>query len=143
MPKKKTNKIKLPKIPFNYDFCIIYWEDIMSDSSWKELKDINGVEMTSKEYNKYIRLFNKVDSNGRLPGDRNYNANTTVLESLRDKIIADTDYLTQNDQEKYEEIQADISNYSKHARNIIQNNSNIDIETGDLIGSPRLINLKN
>ena len=77
-----------------------------------------------------------------MPGDRNYNANTTVLESLRDKIIADTDYLTQNDQEKYEEIQADISNYSKHARDIIQNNSNIDIETNDLIGSARLINLK-
>ena len=106
-------------------------------------QNINGVEMTSKEYNKYIRLFNKVDSKGRLPGDRNYNASTTVLEALRDKIIADTNYLNLNDQEKYEEIQADISDYSKHARDIIQNNTNIDIETGDLIGSPRLINLKN
>lgn len=104
---------------------------------------INGVEMTSKEYNKYIRLFNKVDSNGRLPGDRGYNSNKTVLPFLQDKIITDAKYLSLNDQERYEEIQTDIRNYSKHARDIIQNNSNIDIETGDLIGSPRLINLKN
>ena len=41
---KTKTKVKLPSIPFNYDFCIIYWEDIMSDSSWKELKDIKAMK---------------------------------------------------------------------------------------------------
>ena len=40
-----TNKSKVfhknaPPIPFHYKFYLIYWEDIQSDSGWRDLKDI-------------------------------------------------------------------------------------------------------
>ena len=39
MKKSKSKKFKndVPEIPFLYDFYLIYWEDIQSDSSWKEM----------------------------------------------------------------------------------------------------------
>lgn len=37
---KKQKSDKLPGIPFHYDFYMIYWEDIQSDSGWRTLKDI-------------------------------------------------------------------------------------------------------
>ena len=42
--KKFQSKMKLPiiepEIPFTFDFYLIYWEDIQSDSGWRTLKDI-------------------------------------------------------------------------------------------------------
>tara|TARA_Y100000033_G_scaffold3857_1_gene3291 strand:+ start:430 stop:738 length:309 start_codon:yes stop_codon:yes gene_type:complete len=41
--KKKRNIKKtdtLPAIPFHYDFYMVYWEDIQSDSGWRTLKEI-------------------------------------------------------------------------------------------------------
>ena len=40
--KNKTKKFKSdePEIPFTFDFYLIYWEDIQSDSGWRMLKDI-------------------------------------------------------------------------------------------------------
>ena len=40
--KNKTKKFKTdePEIPFTFDFYLIYWEDIQSDSGWRDLKDI-------------------------------------------------------------------------------------------------------
>ena len=40
--KNKTKKFKSdePAIPFTFDFYLIYWEDIQSDSGWRTLKDI-------------------------------------------------------------------------------------------------------
>ena len=29
-----------PPIPFHFKFYLIYWEDIQSDSGWRDLKDI-------------------------------------------------------------------------------------------------------
>ena len=43
MAKKKRNIKKtdtLPAIPFHYDFYMVYWEDIQSDSGWRTLKEI-------------------------------------------------------------------------------------------------------
>ena len=50
MKKIKSKKFKddVPEIPFLYDFYLIYWEDIQSDSSWKEMEDIQNM---SKIYN--------------------------------------------------------------------------------------------
>ncbi len=44
MKKNKTKKFKSdePEIPFTFDFYLIYWEDIQSDSGWRELKDIQA-----------------------------------------------------------------------------------------------------
>ena len=30
----------LPGIPFEFDFYMVYWEDIQSDSGWRTLKEI-------------------------------------------------------------------------------------------------------
>ena len=40
MAKKKNKSDILPGIPFEYDFYMVYWEDIQSDSGWRTLKDI-------------------------------------------------------------------------------------------------------
>ena len=43
MAKKKRNIKKtdtLPAIPFHFDFYMVYWEDIQSDSGWRTLKEI-------------------------------------------------------------------------------------------------------
>ena len=29
-----------PPIPFHFKFYLVYWEDIQSDSGWRDLKDI-------------------------------------------------------------------------------------------------------
>ena len=31
-----------PPIPFHFKFYLIYWEDIQSDSGWRDLKDIQS-----------------------------------------------------------------------------------------------------
>ena len=40
MIKSRTFKKDEPPIPFHYKFYLIYWEDIQSDSGWRDLKDI-------------------------------------------------------------------------------------------------------
>ena len=42
--KSKKFKSDVPEIPFLYDFYLIYWEDIQSDSSWKEMDDIQNMK---------------------------------------------------------------------------------------------------
>ena len=37
---KKQKDETLPGIPFEFDFYMVYWEDIQSDSGWRTLKDI-------------------------------------------------------------------------------------------------------
>ena len=39
-PKSKKFRDELPEIPFTYDFYLVYWEDIQSDSGWRDMKDI-------------------------------------------------------------------------------------------------------
>ena len=31
-----------PPIPFHYKFYLVYWEDIQSDSGWRDIKDIQS-----------------------------------------------------------------------------------------------------
>ncbi len=42
--KKQSKQFKKdePPIPFHFKFYLIYWEDIQSDSGWRELKDIQA-----------------------------------------------------------------------------------------------------
>ena len=42
--KKQSKHFKKdePPIPFHFKFYLIYWEDIQSDSGWRELKDIQA-----------------------------------------------------------------------------------------------------
>ena len=42
--KKQSKQLKKdePPIPFHFKFYLIYWEDIQSDSGWRELKDIQA-----------------------------------------------------------------------------------------------------
>ena len=42
--KSKKFKSDVPEIPFLYDFYLIYWEDIQSDSSWKEMDTIKDMK---------------------------------------------------------------------------------------------------
>ena len=47
---KKQKDETLPGIPFEYDFYIVYWEDIQSDSGWRTLKDIQKSTREKKKY---------------------------------------------------------------------------------------------
>ena len=40
MAKKVKKSDVLPAIPFEFEFFMIYWEDIQSDSGWRTLKEI-------------------------------------------------------------------------------------------------------
>ena len=40
MIKSRTFKKDEPPIPFHYKFYLVYWEDIQSDSGWRDLKEI-------------------------------------------------------------------------------------------------------
>ena len=42
--KKQSKQFKKDEqpIPFHFKFYLIYWEDIQSDSGWRELKDIQA-----------------------------------------------------------------------------------------------------
>ena len=42
--KKQSKQFKKdePPIPFHFKLYLIYWEDIQSDSGWRELKDIQA-----------------------------------------------------------------------------------------------------
>ncbi len=40
MAKKTKKSDVLPGIPFEFDFYMVYWEDIQSDSGWRTLKEI-------------------------------------------------------------------------------------------------------
>ena len=44
--KKQSKQFKKdePPIPFHFKFYLIYWEDIQSDSGWRELKDIQATK---------------------------------------------------------------------------------------------------
>ena len=37
---KKQKDETLPGIPFEFNFYMVYWEDIQSDSGWRTLKEI-------------------------------------------------------------------------------------------------------
>ena len=37
---KKQFRKDEPPIPFHFKFYLVYWEDIQSDSGWRDLKDI-------------------------------------------------------------------------------------------------------
>ena len=37
---KKQFRKDEPPIPFHYKFYLVYWEDIQSDSGWRDIKDI-------------------------------------------------------------------------------------------------------
>ena len=39
MAKKQKSDV-LPGIPFEFDFYMVYWEDIQSDSGWRTLEEI-------------------------------------------------------------------------------------------------------
>ena len=40
MAKKVRKSDVLPGIPFEFEFYMVYWEDIQSDSGWRTLKEI-------------------------------------------------------------------------------------------------------
>ena len=42
MTKSRTFKKDEPPIPFHYKFYLVYWEDIQSDSGWRDIKDIQN-----------------------------------------------------------------------------------------------------
>ena len=85
--KIKTKKFKdeVPEIPFTYDFYLVYWEDIQSDSGWREMKDIiNSKPATCVSTGWLVRADRKVhvlmsDYSYDDKGDLSDGGNTTVI----------------------------------------------------------------
>ena len=85
--KSKKFKNDVPEIPFLYDFYLIYWEDIQSDSSWKEMDTIKEMKpATCVSTGWLVKKDAKVHI---VMSDYNYNAkmelgdggNTTVIHT--------------------------------------------------------------
>ena len=85
MPKDKKSYPDLPEIPFTYDFHLVYWEDIQSDSSWKSLKEIQRMKpatcvstgwLVKKDAKVHVLMSDyNYDDNGELADG----GNTTVI----------------------------------------------------------------
>ena len=85
--KNKTKKFKTdePEIPFTFDFYLIYWEDIQSDSGWRDLKDIQDSKpaicvstgwLVKKDKKVHILMS---DYNYNAKGEMGDGCNTTVI----------------------------------------------------------------
>ena len=89
MAKVKRRSIKksdtLPAIPFTFDFYMVYWEDIQSDSGWRTLKEIQKSQpaicvstgwLVKEDRNVHILMsdYNYDDNNELADG-----GNTTVI----------------------------------------------------------------
>ena len=53
-------------------------------------KKIQGIELTGAEHNQFITLINQFDEEGRLPGDRQYDENTNLLNILNNYLDSTT-----------------------------------------------------
>ena len=72
-------------IPFTFDFYLVYWEDIQSDSGWRDLKDIQSSKpaiwvstgwLVKKDKKVHILMS---DYNYDEKGDLSDGGNTTVI----------------------------------------------------------------
>lgn len=82
-------------------------------------KKISGVELNADQYNRHIILNNTLDEYGRLPGDKGYDENTTLLPMLM-HFISSEEYKslpTKNDQ--IEKLHNVVSQYRSAARKIL------------------------
>lgn len=73
----------------------------------KTKKKISGVELNAEQFNRLITLTNSLDASERMPGDKGYRPETTLLPTLQQLITSPgyRDVATKEDQ------QAAISNY--------------------------------
>ena len=85
MIKSRTFKKDEPPIPFHYKFYLIYWEDIQSDSGWRDIKDIQESKpaicvstgwLVKKDKKVHILMS---DYNYDEKGDMGDGGNTTVI----------------------------------------------------------------
>lgn len=61
-----------------------------------------GVPLNSEQYNRLISMANVMDSNMNLPGDKNYDENSTMLNFLKDQIkTKDYKSMSASDQSKF------------------------------------------
>jgi len=76
-----------PPIPFTFDFYLVYWEDIQSDSGWRDLKDIQSSKpaicvstgwLVKKDKKVHILMS---DYNYDDKGELSDGGNTTVIPS--------------------------------------------------------------
>lgn len=84
-PKSKIFKDNVPEIPFTFDFYLVYWEDIQSDSGWKTLKEIQRMKpatcvstgwLVKKDAKVHVLMSDyNYDENGELADG----GNTTVI----------------------------------------------------------------
>ena len=84
--KRKTKKSDtLPAIPFTFDFYMVYWEDIQSDSGWRTLKEIQKSKPAICVSTGWLVKSNKdvhilmSDFNYDMKGEMGDGGNTTVI----------------------------------------------------------------
>lgn len=78
---------------------------------------IDGILLNDQQYNKYIRLTNAVDEEGRQLGDTLFKGN--LLTSLQDR-ITETEYNLMSDEERFEDLSGILSKHRQQARKILK-----------------------
>jgi len=77
-----------------------------------------GVPLNSEQYNRLISLANTMDSNMNLPGDKNYDPETTMLNYLKSEIKT-KEYKEMSAANQAKQIKSDFQNYYKNAAKIL------------------------
>lgn len=98
-------------------------------------KSIEGVKLSAQDYNDYIYLINNYDEEGRLPGDRGYNSEETLLNTLNSYMdpttdngafyfgaSRDKDKNAFDDESRYNLLSAEVTQRRSYARKFMREN---------------------
>ena len=98
-------------------------------------KTIEGVKLSAQDYNDYIYLINNFDEEGRLPGDRGYNPEETLLNTLNSYMdpttdngafyfgaSRDKDKNAFDDESRYNLLSAEVTQRRSYARKFMREN---------------------
>lgn len=84
-------------------------------------RKIDGVLLNASQYNRWLRIQNDMDANGRLPGDDDYDFATTLKPQLAEMVRSKEYKSLPSKTDKYEELSVLIGAYRSQARRMLLN----------------------
>ena len=75
-------------------------------------KKISGVLLNAEQYNRWLVLMNEIDSSGKMPNEKGYDENKTLLPYLNELIKTD-DYQSLDKEDKIEIIRSIVAKYKR------------------------------
>jgi hypothetical protein len=82
-------------------------------------RKIDGVLLNAKQYNRWLRIQNDMDANGKFPGEEGYNFATTLKPQLAEMVRSKEYKSLPSKADKYEELSLLIGQYRSQARRML------------------------